>query len=573
MKKMTIGMKLTIGFGVVSLLLILLGGIGIWELEQVHNEYQENILREVEAEKKAIIINNQFLKARIQARIFLESKSQIDLDKTLSILNDVSQLIEGLSTSTTSESTRLKLKDVKTKLEIYQKGLNNLSKIITQSDVNVEMQVSDLVQISLQISSTLEEILKIEEEATLKEVNRVGEGVHGTIYLMWIVSIVSIVFAVGFAFFMIRSLNGLLKNLIGQLSTSVSELASASNQISMSSQQLSEGASEQAASLEQTSSSMEEISSQTKENADHATMAAEAMISVAKEAQNSTDSAKSAAVLSEEARYSAQNGSVAMEAITSAMKQIREGSDKITDIIEVINEITHQTKMLATNAAIEAARAGDQGKGFAVVADEVSKLAEHSKSAAKEIAGLIKESSRRAEKGSELAEKGEMVLKEILDKSNKVAGLVNTISSSAAVASQKMHEMSSLLENIKNASSEQTKGIDQVTRAIIDMEKVTQGNAANAEQTASASEELSSQSQSLQDLVMTISSHVGLVDSDQSAKLESSATGHVQRMKKTSRIKPNQVKSLSSKHNFISTEDKHVKASDLIPMRDDFKEF
>ncbi|MCP4756283.1 MAG: hypothetical protein GY866_35925 [Proteobacteria bacterium] len=404
-----------------------------------------------------------------------------------------------------------------------------------------------------------------------------------------VVILVAFLIAILLGWFLARNISRLLTNLVYNLTNSSDQLTSASQQIAESSLQLSEGATEQAASLEETSSSMEQISSQIKENADNASSVASSMEGVANMVKQSSENAKTAAGLSEDARSSAEGGVNAMGTITAAMKEIREGSDKITDIIEVINEITHQTKMLATNAAIEAARAGDQGKGFAVVADEVSKLAENSKSAAKEIGQLIKDSARKAEKGNELAEKGEDVLKEILEKSIKVADLVNEVSTSAVEEARQVDEVERLVENIKNASSEQANGVDQVTRAMVEMDKVTQSNAANSEEAASASEELSAQAQMLQGMVLEISIQVGLKGKKGASEGDVgeqpwtiASSGGISNLHERSHTPKAEPRSTGTHTSLpvprpttpdVSVAGKRIKPSEVIPMRDDFKEF
>ena len=198
--------------------------------------------------------------------------------------------------------------------------------------------------------------------------------------------------------------------------------------------------------------------------------------------------------LSAEARAAAESGVQALSEISSAMRDVREGSNRITDIIEVIDTITHQTKMLATNAAIEAARAGEQGKGFAVVADEVSKLAENSKKAAREIGELIRESVSKARDGGKLAADGEAALQNIL-KTVSVVDLVSDVALSASEQTEKMREAERLIIEIKQASTDQNKHTPELATAIQDMIKVAQKSAMNAESGSVAAEQLFAQVQ------------------------------------------------------------------------------
>ena len=377
----------------------------------------------------------------------------------------------------------------------------------------------------------------------------------GIIVLFFVLATVAVVI------FINRGLTSMLKNLINDLDSSSEQLAAASEQISSSSQQLSEGATQQAASLEETSSAMEQMAGQTEENAGNCGEATKAVCDVAQMVKGSALKAKDASSLSGEARNSAENGVAAMGDISHSMKEIRESSEKVTEIIEVIGDITHQTKMLATNAAIEAARAGDQGKGFAVVADEVSKLAEHSKNAAKEIATLIKDSARMAKVGSELAERGNGVLHTILDKSNQVAGLVGDIAESSTTQAEFVARVESLITNINVASTEQAKGVSEINQSLVDLDTVTQSNAATAEEAASSSEELTAQAQMLRDLVTELTQHVGGASISPPTERRK-APGQAPKLgiMPTPNLKP---ALLSGR----------VKPSEIIPMREDFKEF
>lgn len=250
------------------------------------------------------------------------------------------------------------------------------------------------------------------------------------------------------------------------LNNSLAMVNSASNQIDMkasqveqASQALSQGATQSAASLEQISSSLSELSSQTNLNADNA-----------KQVNN----------LSSEAKKVAQEGNNKMNQMVSAMDEIRESSQRITNIIKVIDEIAFQTNLLALNAAVEAARAGQHGKGFAVVAEEVRNLASRSAKAAAETSELIAGSAEKTRNGADIAEETSKFLQRILQSVSKV---------------------SDLAEEIALASSEQAEGISQINQGLGQIDSVVQQNTATAEQSASAAEELSSQASDLNNML------------------------------------------------------------------------
>lgn len=180
------------------------------------------------------------------------------------------------------------------------------------------------------------------------------------------------------------------------------------------------------------------------------------------------------------AQSSAENGNALMCEVVDSMTKINASSLEIRKIIKVIEEIAFQTNLLALNAAVEAARAGEAGKGFAVVADEVRNLAQRSATAAKNTATLIETAVQRATQGTSVADKASAALGEINAQAKNVASLVVEITS---------------------ATSEQAQGVEQLNTAVAQMDKVTQSNAANAEQSASVAEELSGQSTQLRALV------------------------------------------------------------------------
>ncbi len=240
--------------------------------------------------------------------------------------------------------------------------------------------------------------------------------------------------------------------------------------ITESSQSLAAGASEQAASLQQTSASLEEMSSMTQRNA---------------------ASAGECNTLMAETKKTVGGMARATEEMSLTISKIKTSSDDTAKIIKTIDEIAFQTNILALNAAVEAARAGEAGAGFAVVADEVRNLARRCAQAAKETAAKIEESVANANQGVQVTSRVTAALQETVANSEKVA---------------------QLLGGIATASQEQAQGIAQVNAAVSQMDKVTQTNAANAEGSASAAEELNSQADALRDAVAEL---MRLVDGQQ----------------------------------------------------------
>jgi len=276
--------------------------------------------------------------------------------------------------------------------------------------------------------------------------------------------LMAIVIIAGFAtFLMVRSITRPIYEIIASLTKSAEEVASASGEVSQSSQQLAEGSSEQAASLEETCSSLEEMSSITKQNA---------------------QSTKLSSHLASDARLSLQNGRESMVRMSETISQIKQSADQTAKVVKTIEEIAFQTNLLALNAAVEAARAGETGKGFSVVAEEVRNLARRCSEEAKNTGILIEGSVKNAESGVLVCNDVEEVLHQISEGVEKIAQMSGEISA---------------------ASEEQARGIEQINIAVTQMDKTTQGNAATAEESASASEQLSAQSIELHGFIEVLS--------------------------------------------------------------------
>lgn len=271
------------------------------------------------------------------------------------------------------------------------------------------------------------------------------------------------------AFGLIRSISKALERAISGLNNSTEQVASASGELSASSQSLADGASIQAASLEETSSSLEELSSMTKQNADHAGHA---------------DS------LMKESRQLVDTATVFMSDLNQSMGDIARASEETSNIINTIDEIAFQTNLLALNAAVEAARAGQSGAGFAVVADEVRNLAMRAAEAAKSTSALIAGTTDQIDQGGELVAQATEAFNDVVDNATKVAGLVGEIAA---------------------ASAEQANGIEQLNKAVAQMDGVTQANAAKSEQAASASQQLYAQADQMKAIVLDLVNLAGKI--------------------------------------------------------------
>ena len=253
----------------------------------------------------------------------------------------------------------------------------------------------------------------------------------------------------------LKVMNDNLSSIVGEVRVGTNTIHTASAEIASGNLDLSSRTEQQAGSLEETASAMEQLTSTVKQNAENA---------------------RQANALAESASSIAAAGGNVVSKVVSTMDEINTASHKIVDIISVIDGIAFQTNILALNAAVEAARAGEQGRGFAVVASEVRSLAQRSSSAAKEIKVLIDNSVGKVDEGSKLVAEAGATMHEVVTSVRRVTDIVGEISS---------------------ATLEQSAGLEEVNRAITQMDEVTQQNAALVEQAAATAQSLQEQAAKL----------------------------------------------------------------------------
>jgi methyl-accepting chemotaxis protein len=340
-------------------------------------------------------------------------------------------------------------------------------------------------------------------------------------WIIWLDLTISAFAGSALVFFIVRGVNRALLKAVTELAEGAEQVGSASAQVATSSQSLAQGSSEQAASLEETSASAEEITSMTRKNAENSQSAAAVMATVDQQVQE---------------------GNRTLEGMVASMNEISTSSEKISKIIKVIDEIAFQTNILALNAAVEAARAGEAGMGFAVVADEVRNLAQRSAQAAKDTATLIEESVAKSSEGSANLHKVTEVIHSITSSSSKVKVLV---------------------DEVNLGSQEQARGIEQISKAVTQMDQVTQATAASAEESASASEELSAQAEALQHIVLQLRTMVGGNGQEMSAEPRTTA------VRKAAARRPVGKPSLSARK---SSPSQPAPAAGSFPLEDNFME-
>jgi len=470
----TVGARLRFGFGILILLLIIGNALGYRDVVNITSAVKEGFHVDVAImEHASKVANNVLGMRRFEKDMILNFDSQ---EKYAAYYKQWQGEREKFKTNL-SELDKIAVekeeKDfiskMKTEIEPYSASIGKIysslqeGKITSPKDGNA-MVAKDPIRTLEKASNDLAEVGKKRTDTTEAEILSTGKSISFTLL---ITALFIVVAGIGMSFIITRSITRPLNSVTQGLMEASNQVATASAQVSSASQSLAEGASEQASSLEETSSSLEEMSAMTKQNADNANQAKAMML---------------------EARQLGEATNRHMSEMTHAIMEITKSSEETGKIVKTIDEIAFQTNLLALNAAVEAARAGEAGAGFAVVADEVRNLAMRAAEAAKTTSSLIENTIKTVRTGNDLT----MSTQEKFKANTEITGKIGN-----------------LVDEIAAASAEQAQGIVQINKAIFDMDKVTQSNAATAEESASASEEMNAQAMSMKDYVKNLGAIIG----------------------------------------------------------------
>jgi len=502
---LTISKKLYGGFGIILAMLVALGGLSYMMLGRAIDDadlIKEKIYKQTDLAKGinlAVVQTQRWLTDISATRAadgyddgFDEAEKQAEsLREQLAELKEVApEAAKSLSELGTSYEA------------FYEMGKKMARAYIDGGPAAGNMVIGNFNKHAVELSGRLENLVGGSENEMNKKLDQINRDLAYILFVIITTAVLAAFIGVGVSFFIVQSITNPLNkvvdvvkkiakgdltqevtvrssdelgqlasamrmmerdlaDMVGNIRISSETVSSGANQIASGTQDLSQRSLEQASALEETASTVEEITANIRASAENA--------------QKANDIAQKAA-------SAAQRGGDVVKKTVDSMQEVTNSSKKIGDIINVVNEIAFQTNLLALNAAVEAARAGEQGRGFAVVAGEVRNLAGRSAEAAKEIQSLINDSMEKVQVGNQLVEETGKTLNEIIESINIVAMTVTEISA---------------------ASQEQAGGIEQVNRAVIQMDEVVQQNASLVEEAAATSENLTGQAEEMQRLMGT----------------------------------------------------------------------
>lgn len=494
-----------------AIFIILTGGIGFFTMRntsQVMHEMADlidNTIPEGRAISMLDMSHDGLRAAALEAMlgVALGENGKIDnaVKDTKEHLVKIEKHFATLETIETTEEFKVKFAVVKADMEAYAKAANELVNEAKQKNIkSAEIKFITFNEKFEALEQSLDALADFSEGQTKTILAKFKISSSEVVNRTWITLFVGLLFGVFFAYSTSKSLAQTLRSVSVQLGNGAAEMGTAITQLASASHDLSSSSTQQAAAIQQTAASIDEITSMVKQSAENASASEQASARSREKAEHGQEVV--AEMVASMTEINQNNETI--------VNEIRSSNEKISDIVrviqeigektKVINDIVFQTKLLSFNASVEAARAGEHGKGFAVVAEEVGSLAAMSGNAAKEITALLDGSVQKVEnivqetqnnvgriiataratveRGTEVANDCGRVLEEIVGESVKVAEMISGIAS---------------------ANQEQARGVDEISKAIQQLDQATQVNAAAASSCAAASESISAQSNQLRD--------------------------------------------------------------------------
>ena len=505
MNKLKVSTRLSLGFGILLLLMLIMGATSLLKVSSMHQSFTlvvgDRVPKVAEINEVKGGVNQIAISLRNMVILSDAAEIKKEFGKVEAARQANGERLEKLQTQITTEKGKAALSKVVEARARYAPLQNKFAELVAagKAEDAKAMLVNEVRAAQQDYFAALDDFLKFQSELMQQSADDTEMQVASLTAAMWVLGVIALVVGVVTAAWIVRNLSrqlggepdaaadlaravaqgdltdridlragdstslmahlremqASLVKVVSNVRQNSESVASASSQISQGNNDLSQRTEEQASALEETAASMEQLGVTVKQNADNA-----------KQANQLALSASTVAI---------QGGEVVSQ-VVDTMKGINDSSKKIADIISVIDGIAFQTNILALNAAVEAARAGEQGRGFAVVASEVRSLAGRSAEAAKEIKSLIGASVERVAQGTALVDQAGVTMNEVVNAIKRVTDIMGEIST---------------------ASSEQSAGVAQVGEAVSQMDRATQQNAALVEESAAAAESLKNQAQQL----------------------------------------------------------------------------